>query len=151
MKCCYMDIAHPNAKGTGAELRIKLIPADELSLGGLRVRLSPQRPSGFDRQDGVANTFDLTPLEVAEVLMVLRGHTEDLRDFKGIFKRDAETGICRVFKFSHRYEPLPGYCMSVSESVKDGEPREIHILLNVAEGIAIEAALSGGMKEMMFG
>ena len=150
MQYVYMNFAHPNARGTGAALRMELIPAEKACPGSLHFTLAPQKtqPVGFGWGRESLEMY-LSPVEAAELLMVLRGHTESIEDGKGIYWRDEKSS--KVFKACHAIEPLPGYVISITEAEHGGDPRQALIRLTPAEGIALEAAITGGMKEMMFG
>lgn len=150
MQYVYMDIEHPNARGTGAALCMELIPAEKARPGSLHFTLAPQKtqPMGFGWGRESLEMY-LSPVEAAELLMVLRGHTESIEDGKGIYWRDENAS--KVFSACHAIEPLPGYIISITEAEHGGDPRQTSIRLTPAEGIALEAAITGGMKEMMFG
>ena len=150
MQNVYMNIAHPNARGTGTALRMEMIPAMKACPGSLHFTLAPQRtqPVGFDWGRESLEMY-LSPVEAAEFLMVLRGHTESIADGKGIFWRDEKTS--KVFRACHAIDPLPGYIISITEAEHGGDPCQANIRLTLSEGIALEAAITGGMKEMMFG
>lgn len=150
MEYVYMNFAHPNARGTGAALRMELIPAEKACPGSLHFTLAPQKtqPVGFGWGSESLEMY-LSPVEAAELLMVFRGHTESIEDGKGIYWRDENSS--KVFKACHAIEPLPGYVISITEAEHGGDPHQAYIRLTPAEGIALEAAITGGMKEMMFG
>lgn len=150
MQYVYMNIEHPNARGTGAALRMELIPAEKARPGSLHFTIAPQKtqPVGFGWGKESLEMY-LSPVEAAELLMVLRGHTESIEDGKGIYWRDENTS--KVFKACHAIEPLPGYVISITEAEHGGDTRQAQIRLTIVEALALEAAITGGMKELMFG
>lgn len=148
MQYVYWNVMRANARGTGAALRMELIPAEKAHPGSLHFTLAPQTKDGFGWGKESLEMY-LSPVEAAELLMVLRGHTESIEDGKGIYWRDENTS--KVFKACHAIEPLPGYVISITEAEHGGNVRQAGIRLTIAEAIALEAAITGGMKELMFG
>lgn len=134
-------------------------PATGLSNGFVAVSLAAQNGGEppyptFGWADAIEMRLDL--VEVAEVLMVLRGYTESLRDGKGIFRR-SETG-CTVVQVAFRGETVPGYFVEITKkSVVGGQAarkvgiRKVGIRLTMGEAFALSLALEGSMGRIAFG
>ena len=153
MKNVNWTIYHDNARGTGSAIRMELAPAAPIGVEGrLNIKIANQidadpRVPIFDWKEAV--TASLTAADVGELVMVLRGIRESIQDGKGIFMRAADGN--RVFRAAHRVEPVPGYMITISFKPTDGEFRDAFFVIRPAEAIVMEAALSAGMKELVFG
>ena len=119
---------HPNMKGTGSACRLELHPAHDETSGSIFLTLAAQKTLGSGQGAGrVLPTFDwenrlvvkLDRSDLSQILQVLRGMQESVRDGKGLFHRSARA--CTVIKFTHQIEPHPGYVLAVSRKSEDGK------------------------------
>ena len=150
---------HPNGKGTGCAMVMKLRPADSTQDGFIVVSFANQMTVGnptvdnptfpkFDWENSVDVVLDFNDL--CAILQVLRGETESIREGRGIFHKDEE--CCQTIKFSHIVEPVCGYSFDVFEfHPKGGEEKRVHILLSPAESLGICEAIAGSMYLVAFG
>lgn len=144
---------HANGRGTGSAMYVELRPATGLSNGYVAVHLAAQTGGespypAFGWDDAIEMRLGL--VEVAEVLMVLRGYTESLRDGKGLFSRGRD-GL-KVLTLEHRVEPAPGYRLAMTRRADaESAPERVEFVLTVAEAFALCAALDGAMCRVAFG
>lgn len=151
---------HPNAKGTGCAMMMKLRPADTAQDGFIVVSFANQMTVGnphgdnptyprFDWENRVDVVLDFNDL--CAILQVLRGETESIREGRGIFHKYND---CRqTIKFSHIVEPSCGYLFDVSDeaTANGGDSRRMRMLLSPAESLGICEAISGSMHLIAFG
>lgn len=156
MKIDRATIYHPNARGTGSAVRLALYPAHERTAAGfIRLELAKQKTAvsvtsetpAFDW--GNAIVAKLCVSDLAQMLMVFRGHQESIADGKGLFHRTATANA--VIKFSHVIEPRPGYLFSVSSKPFDGELKDAYIMLRMEEAIWLSTAIEASMGVLVFG
>ena len=150
---------HPNGRGTGCAMVMKLRPADSTGGGYIVVSFANQmtvgNPTGdnptyptFDWENRVDVVLDFNDL--CAILQVLRGETESIREGRGIFHKYKE--CCQTIKFSHIVEPVCGYSFDVFEfHTKGGEERRVHMLLSQAESLGICESIAGSMYLIAFG
>ena len=150
---------HPNGKGTGCAMVMKLRPADTVQDGFIVVSFANQmtvgNPSGdnptfpkFDWDNRVDVVLDFNDL--CAILQVLRGETESIGNGRGIFHNDEE--CCQTIKFSHIVEPVCGYSFDVFEtSANGGDEKRVHMLLSPAESLGICESIAGSMCLIAFG
>ena len=151
---------HPNGKGTGCAMVMKLRPADAAQDGFIVVSFANQmtvgNPTGdnptyptFDWENRVDVVLDFNDL--CAILQVLRGETESIREGRGIFHK--YNACCQTIKFSHIVEPSCGYLFDVFEDIpaNGGDSRRVRMLLSPAESLGIFEAISGSMHLIAFG
>lgn len=151
---------HPNAKGTGCAMVMKLRPADATQDGFIVVSFANQMTVGnpygdnptfprFDWDNRVDVVLDFDDL--CAILQVLRGETESIHEGRGIFHKYKE--CCQRIKLSHVIDPVCGYSFEVFEESKANgdEEKRVHMLLSPAESLGILESIAGSMYLIAFG
>ena len=144
---------HPNAKGTGCAMVMKLRPADATQDGFIVVSFANQltvgNPTGdnptfpkFDWENKVDVVLDFNDL--CAILQVLRGETESIHEYKE---------CCQRIHIRHLIDPVCGYSFEVFEESKanGGEEKRVHMLLSPAESLGICESIAGSMYLIAFG
>ena len=147
---------HDNAKGTGAALALRVIPAEVNQSGYVQIEIARQQTVG-DLERRVYPTFNwkdrllarLTPHEVGEVIQVFRGMKENIRDGAGFIHRT--DGRSSKITLVHVVEPRPCYQMKVFQDTIEGEDREVTIYIGMDEAFTLEMGLSASMGRLCFG
>ena len=155
---CFVDrprleFYHPNGKGTGCAMVIKLRPADATQDGFIVVSFANQltvgNPTGdnptfpkFDWDNRVDVVLDFNDL--CAILQVLRGETESFHEYKE---------CCQRIHLRHLIDPVCGYSFEVFEESKanGGEEKRVHMLLSPAESLGILESIAGSMYLIAFG
>ena len=150
---------HPNGRGTGCAMVMKLRPADVTNDGFIVVSFANQmtvgNPTGdnptfpkFDWENKVDVVLDFNDL--CAILQVLRGETESVCDGRGIFRK--HNGCCQKIQMRHLVEPVCGYSFEVLEiPANSGDERRVHMLMSPAESLGIYEAITGSMHVIAFG
>jgi len=147
---------HPNPRGTGSAIAFRVVEATPQQAGFVQIEFARQQTIG-DVERRVFPTFDwkgriiarLNPMEVGEMLRVLRGMEESIRNGNGFQHRtDACTSKITI---AHIVESSPCYQMKVFQETIAGEDREITIYITPAEAFTLEAGLSASMGRLCFG
>lgn len=139
------EVKHRNAKGTGAMMEMAYRPSTDGVEGCLYIGLSPQCNSVFDMSEKIR--YKLTPVEAAEVLQVLRGECESIRDGKGIYYRS--DGMAIRLQFRHIIEPVLGYSLELYEEME--RARTCRIFLSYPEALVMSCAIEHALAPMVFG
>lgn len=149
---------HPNMKGTGSACRLELHPAHDDTSGSIFLTLAAQKTLGSGQGSGrVLPTFDwenrlvvkLDRSDLSQILQVLRGMQESVRDGKGLFHRSARA--CTVIKFTHQIEPHPGYVLAVSRKSEDGKLTQCWFVFDVDEAFSLMLTLEQAMLYICLG
>lgn len=141
-----LKMFHPNAKGTGACLKISETPTD------IMLQVFPQGPSkggfpSFNWDAGVSFIADWRAL--SEVLMVFRGECESLGDGRGI-SYTSDHGWSKLM-LRHVIEPVHCYSLEIYERNSDGvESRGIFRLLT-AEALGLSLIFEGILNHTLIG
>ena len=139
-------VKHQNAKGTGAMMEMAYDPAPIDGIEGcLYIGLSPQCNFVFDMSEKIR--YKLTPVEAAEILQVLRGECESIRDGKGLYYRS--NGMSVKLQFRHVIEPVCGYSLELYESME--RVRAYRIFLSYPEALVMSYAIEHALVPMVFG
>ena len=151
---------HPNGRGTGCAMVMKLRPADSTQDGFIVVSFANQMTVGnmncdnptfpkFDWENKVDVVLDFNDL--CAILQVLRGETESIHEGRGIFHKYKECS--QSIKFSHIIEPVCGYLFDVFEETPENRSasRRAHMLLSPAESLGICESIAGSMYLIAFG
>lgn len=150
---------HPNGKGTGCAMVMKLRPADATQDGFIVVSFANQMtvgdPTGdnptyptFDWENSVDVVLDFNDL--CAILQVLRGETESIREGCGVFHKHNERW--QKIQLRHLIDPVCGYSFEVFETPANGcEEKRVHMFLSPAESLGICEAISGSMYLIAFG
>lgn len=150
------SIYHPNQKGNGAAMAVRLSPAKLSAQGYVQIELARQQTIG-DSERKVFPTFNwkdriivrLQPVEVADVIRCLKGFTENIHDGAGFAHKT--DGRASKITFVHVVEPRPCYQLKVMSETIAGDDKEVTIYMNPAEAAALEYALSASMGILCFG
>ena len=150
---------HPNGKGTGCAMVMKLRPADTVQDGFIVVSFANQmtvgNPSGdnptfpkFDWENRVDVVLDFNDL--CAILQVLRGETESIGNGRGIFHKYNE--CCQEIQLRHLLDPVCGYSFEVFETTANSsDEKRVHMLLSPAESLGICESIAGSMYLIAFG
>ena len=150
---------HPNGRGTGCAMVIKLRPADATNDGFIVVSFANQmtvgNPTGdnptyptFDWENSVDIVLDFNDLCV--ILQVLRGETESIGNDHGIFHKCKE--YCQRIQLRHLIDPVCGYSFDVLETSANGsDEKRMHMLLSPVESLGICESIAGSMYLIAFG
>lgn len=150
---------HPNGKGTGCAMAMKLHPADATQDGFVVVSFANQmtvgNPTGdnptfpkFDWENSVDVVLDFNDL--CAILQVFRGETESIREGRGIFHKYNE--CCQKIQLRHLIDPVCGYMFEVFDTpANGGEEKRARMLLSPAESLGIYESIAGSMYLIAFG
>ena len=160
VNCPCLRLYHPNAKGTGCAMVMKLRPADSTQDGSIVVSFANQMTVGnmtgdnptfptFDWENRVDIVLDFNDL--CAILQVLRGETESIRDGRGIFRKYKECS--QRIQLHHVVEPVYGYLFEVFEETPSnrGDSRRVRMFLSPAESLGICESIAGSMYLVAFG
>ena len=155
-----LEFYHPNAKGTGCAMVMKLRPADSAQDGFIAVSFANQttvgNPTGdnptfprFDWENRVDVVLNFNDLCV--ILQVLRGETESICDGRGIFRKYKECS--QRIQLHHVVEPACGYLFEAFEetTANRGDGRRVRMFLSPAESFGICESIAGSMCLIAFG
>ena len=135
-----IKIEHANAHGTGSALEVEAVKGN-----GLIFSLKPQKdivPPTFDNENEVA--FLLTFSEIGELLSVMRGIQESIREGRGIPHRG--TINCSRIQFTHEIEPRHGYRLTIASGlVGASELDRCYIFLDTYEALSLCVAIESYM------
>ena len=154
-----LSIYKPNAKGTGAAIRLTLHPAHDDTDGSIMMSVANQMTIGnrmgpnptFPRFDWENKaTVRLGFDDLSRFLQVLRGECEEINEGKGIWHRSpvGET----IIRFRHILDPISGYDLELFRR-KNNEDYEMryHFLMTPNEAIGICEAITQAMMFVAFG
>ena len=154
-----LRLYHPNAKGTGCAMVMKLRPADSTQDGFIVVSFANQMTVGNPNGDNPTfPTFDWDNMvdvvlgfnDLCAILQVLRGETESVCEGRGIFRK--YKGCCQKIQMRHLVEPVCGYAFEVLEtSANSSDEKHVHMLMSSAESLGIYEAIAGSMYLIAFG
>lgn len=159
VNCPRLRLYHPNGKGTGCAMVMKLRPADSTQDGFIVASFANQMTVGdttgdnptfptFDWENRVDVVLDFNDL--CAILQVLRGETESIREGCGIFHKHNE--CWQKIQLRHLIDPVCGYSFEVFETPANGdEEKRVHMFLSPAESLGICEAVSGSMHLIAFG
>ena len=150
------QLYHPNSKGNGSAIGIRVVPASLSVLGCVQLEIARQMTVGNVEQK-VFPTFNwkdriivrLTPVEVAEMCRCLRGITPSIREGAG-FSHRTDGGASKV-TLVHVVEPKECFQLKVMHETIAGVDREVSFYIYPAEAFAIEAGLFNAMGALCFG
>ena len=154
-----LRLYHPNGKGTGCAMVMKLRPADATQDGFIVVSFANQmtvgNPTGdnptfpkFDWENCVDVVLDF--YDLCAILQVLRGETESIREGRGIFHKYNE--CCQKIQMRHLIDPVCGYSFDVLETSANGsDEKRVRMRLSPAESLGICESIAGSMYLIAFG
>lgn len=140
-----LKIFHPNAKGTGACLRMMQKKYDSVTLSIYPERQQCGMPV-FCWNDDVSYVADWHNL--AEMLMVFRGECESLGDGKGM-SYVTEIGWSKLM-LRHVIEPVHCYVLEIYEKRGDAENRGI-FNLSISEALGLSMIIEGVLHHTLIG
>ena len=155
-----LSFYHPNPKGTGSAVQMRLHPAHDYTDGCVMLKISNQMTVGnpmgpnptfakFDWENAMTVKLDFSDL--TQMLQVLRGECESINAEKGLYHRSplGQTNI----RLRHVVEPTPGYLLEVYRSARNGQGTDGRavILFKPAEALGICEALAGSLYLVAFG
>ena len=151
---------HANGKGTGSAMKMNLRPAQGNVDGCIMLTMANQMTVGdrrgatptfatFDWENAICIKLDFNDL--TQILMVLRGASENISDGKGLYHRSAR-GATSI-RLSHLVAPVAGYVLDLCRKTfdKGEEESRARILLNPAEALGVCEAISGSLYLVGFG
>lgn len=157
-----VTIYHPNSRGKGSALAVRMIPAALGAVGYVQLEMARQRTVGDEKTFPTFNwgeriAVKLSPVETGEVLMCLRGITESLRDGAGFMHKGE--GTSSKMTLAHMVDhvegdmviPRPCYRLQLWRHAEGAEANDCWICLTVEEAFTIETALTGAMPRLCFG
>ena len=154
-----LRLYHPNGKGTGCAMVMKLRPADATQDGFVVVSFANQmtvgNPTGdnptfptFDWENCVDVVLDFDAL--CSILQVLRGETESIDGIRGIFHKYKE--CCQKIQLRHLIDPVHGYSFEVVETpANGGDEKRVHMLMLPAESLGLCEAITSSLYLIAFG
>lgn len=144
----FLELRHPNAKGTGSALRIAYVRELGAKSRTLTVAIAPQNCGGgepFVWESGVSYALDFT--DAAHMLQVFRGECESIHEGKGLFQPTEDA--TNVFQLNHDISATFGYAVEISNHFK--VPHDIcrgRFVLTPAESLGLCEAISGMMSKL---
>lgn len=151
-------IYHPNAKGTGSALSITPYCADaaERVDGHIILAIATQTSTGNEVEGNP--TFPrfawdkmiavrLDPVEVMEIIRVIRGEQEAINDGEGLWSRREKCGV----DVRHHIDPMPHFAVTFTTKEQNGGKTIRSINLTPTEAETICLALTYAMGPMVFG
>lgn len=135
--------SHPNAKKNGTRLIMSITPATEEKEGYLMLQLQKQA-SLLKWDEENESIINLSHIEIAKFIAVMRGYDESVNDGKGIWHRigEAYCGVC----FRHTTDPISGYILTITN-----EKGPVSILLNTYEVISLCEVMQIALSHIVFG
>lgn len=155
-----LSIYHPNARNTGAAIRIAIAKprpiegSDDFSDGHLELTIASQSTTetlpfpSFDWD----NCIDV-PLyfaDISMILAVLHGINESINDGKGVWVRKLN-GERIILRLRHIIEPLSGYSLEVFQTKGNDVSCASHIFLSDVEAFGLCSAIESSIGRVAFG
>lgn len=141
-----LKMFHPNAKGTGACLKISETPTD------IMLQVFPQGPSkggfpSFNWDHPI--TFIADWCDLAKMLMVFRGECESIEDGKGLlYTHDARWSRLIL---RHVIEPVHCYALEIYERNSDDVESRGIVRLLTAEALGLSLVFEGILNHTLIG
>ncbi len=112
----------------------------------LDVKIAPQNEKGgFDWDSAVSTSLDV--VELGELLLVLRGNTDSVREGKGIARKYADVAV--TLDLVHTYEALPAvYIFRASET--SPHRRVVDFALEPAAAATLAVLLEEAIRRLAF-
>lgn len=150
---------HPNAKGTGGAIEMKLHPAHDNVDGSIMLRIANQSAIGdrnsptskyarFDWENAICVKLDFNDL--CKILQVFRGECESIDGDRGLFHQTSRATT--KIQLRHLIEPIAGYSLEVYRNNREGEASSHgHFIITPAEATGLCEGISGSMSVICFG
>ena len=155
-----LSFYHPNPKGTGSAVQMRLHPAHDYTDGCVMLKISNQMTVGnplgpnptfakFDWENAMTVKLDFSDL--TQMLQVFRGECESINAEKGLYHRSplGQTNI----RLRHLVETAPGYLLEVYRSSRNGTGADGRacMLFNPSEALGVCEAVTGALYLVAFG
>ncbi len=153
-----LNFYHQNARGTGCALKIELHPAQGSTPGSMMFVIAGQRSLAKLQGEGARQaTFDWPAAiifkldfgELAKILAVLRGRSEDVNDGKGLLHKSAKA--VTYIHFRHTTRVSEGYLLDAYRVRSETDKVRFSFLFSVEEALGLESALAASMGLVAFG
>jgi len=150
---------HPNGKGTGGAIEMKLHPAHDNVDGSIMLRIANQCAvadrrgptptyARFDWENAICVKLDFNDL--CRILQVFRGECESIDGDHGLFHQTARAST--KIQLRHLLEPVSGYSLEVYRNLREGGAgTHGHIIITTAEATGLCEAIAGSMSVICFG
>ena len=150
---------HPNSKGSGAAVELKLHPAHDNVNGSIMLRIANQSAVGdrrtpaptyarFDWENAICVKLDFNDL--CKVLQVFRGECESIDGDRGLYHQTARAAT--KIQLRHLVEPVSGYSLEVYRNLREGGAGSHgHFIVTPAEAVGLCEAIAGSMSVVSFG
>lgn len=151
-------IYHPNAKGTGSALSLSphIANAMDREEGHIILGIALQTSTG-NEVDGKPTfprfawdkqiTVRLDPVDVMEIIRVIKGEQETINDGKGLWSRRDKCAV----EVRHLIAPVPHFALTFTTTEQNGGKTTCGINLTPPEAETICLALTYAMGPMVFG
>lgn len=153
-----LRLYHPNPRGTGSALEMKLHPAHDDTDGSIMLRIANQNAVGdrstptptfprFDWERAICVKLDF--FDLGKMLQVFRGECESIDEDRGLFHRTSHA--MTKINLRHLLEPAPSYSLDIFRTPSGGESVHAHIVFTQSEASALCEAISMSMAIVGFG
>lgn len=153
-----LKLYHPNAKGTGSAIEIKLHPAHDDVDGSIMLRIANQCFVGdrnaptptfsrFDWENAICVKLDF--MDLCKILQVFRGECESIDDGNGLFHITAKAST--KINLRHETEPASSYTLFISRAARDGDSVRAHMTFSACEALGLCEAITKSMSVIAFG
>lgn len=143
------------SKGCGSALRLSVYPATCDDDGHILAEFANQITGG---KDPALYRFDWeSPIvvklrfdDLSQMLQVLRGETESIKEGHGLVHKSASD--TKIIKFSHEIVNKPGYYLAVDTAKNDGsDERHVSIFLPSSAALGLTCSIENVMHLIAFG
>ena len=150
---------HPNGKGSGGAIEMKLHPAHDSVNGSIMLRIANQIAVGdrrgpsptyarFDWENAICVKLDFNDL--CRMLQVFRGECESIDGDRGLYHQTYRAAT--KIQLRHLIEPVSGYSLEVYRNLREGGAGSHgHFMLTAAEATGLSEAIAGSMSVICFG
>ena len=154
-----LSFYHPNPKGTGSAVQMRLHPAHDYTDGCIMLKIANQmtvgNPTGpnptfakFDWENAMTVKLDFSDL--TQMLQVFRGECESINGDHGLYHRTAKATT--KIRLRHLVDPVSGYSLELYKTpAGGGEESHAHLLLSPAEALGLCESIAGAMYLVSFG
>ena len=154
-----LKMYHPNGKGSGSAIELRLHPAHDNVDGCLMLRIANQCAVGdrrgptptfarFDWENAICVKLDFGDL--CRILQVMRGESESVEGERGLYHQTAQ--MTTKILFRHVIEPVPAYMLDIFRTPRGGgDASHAHFSFTQSEAVGLCDAISGSMAVVSFG
>lgn len=147
-----LKLYHPNSRGRGSAMALKLYPADGDANGCILMQMANQCESvdGYPRFDWDASlVVNLEFNDLTKMLQVFRGECESIDDGRGL-RHQSPYDLTKI-NLCHRIEPTQGYTLEVYRTTREAKATSAQIFLYPHEALGLTAAIESSMGVICFG